>query len=327
MSPNSQASWWSSTDPLFIARIVGDASLTLGMLGGSLLIELLGHPDESDRALAREKLVTHHRDEEHAGSDDEDEISLPPSAQHAQDRRLRFSRVLPCDSVVPYRRSVARFSDALACLAIATPLLLVSYEARRRGNVPAGPATDGAAATHLSPAGTLLVDATVVTQSVCAALLAAQVAKHVVFRERPYSVHASRRFVVANGSKDHHLRNGVGKRRLGKGWEGYLGGDFDATRSFFSGHVAISFAAAAAGLAALASRRHFDPIAPMGDGDDDASSAFGVGLESWYGACATLGLASCVGGARIISGMHFVSDVVVGAVVGTAFACAVSWLH
>jgi hypothetical protein len=81
-----------------------------------------------------------------------------------------------------------------------------------------------------------------------------------------------------------------------------------AALSFFSGHTTTAFAAAVVLHRTLA-RRHPDSTAPN------------IVLGS------TLAVASLVGAGRILSGNHFPTDVLVGAVVGSSFGVLVPALH
>jgi len=82
----------------------------------------------------------------------------------------------------------------------------------------------------------------------------------------------------------------------------------DSCLSFFSGHSSLSFSAAVAGsyLFALSSR-------------DNQARAVIWGVE--------LALASATANLRVRAGKHFYSDVIVGALVGSAVGFAVPYLH
>ena len=249
---------------LFTARLVGDASLTLGMLGGALVMELLARSDMRGESVA----VEH---------DDEAGVSYA-----RRDRRCQMHRrLLPCDSAMvgPYRRGIARTSDALAALAIGLPMALVAVAAR------SGPGT-GSGEWRTTVA---LVDAVVVTQSIAAALLLAQIAKLSVRRDRPYARYDALRYDDAPR----------------------LAHDIDATRSFFSAHTAASFAASVGVIATLSQHTDVRPVSPA----------------LWYATCVSVGLAIATGSSRCFAAMHYISDVCVGTVVGSCVALAVAWLH
>ncbi len=80
-----------------------------------------------------------------------------------------------------------------------------------------------------------------------------------------------------------------------------------ATLSFFSGHTAVAFAAASS-LAYLASERR-------------------SGWPAWLLWSVPMALAASVGLARVQAGEHFPTDVLVGAVVGSAIGVLVPWTH
>ncbi len=82
----------------------------------------------------------------------------------------------------------------------------------------------------------------------------------------------------------------------------------EAAMSFYSGHTSIVFAAATA-YSRLFMLRHPDSklIAPV-----------------WI---FTHGIAATVGALRLVSGAHFLTDVIVGAVSGVGFGLVIPWLH
>ena len=81
-----------------------------------------------------------------------------------------------------------------------------------------------------------------------------------------------------------------------------------AALSFFSGHTASTFAAAVSAFETLR-RRHPGRAANY--------VVLGVGL----------GVGALVGSARVIAGQHFLTDVIVGAIVGTSLGLLVPALH
>ena len=81
----------------------------------------------------------------------------------------------------------------------------------------------------------------------------------------------------------------------------------ESTLSFFSGHTSIAFVTAVA-FAETYRRRHEGPA---------VAAVYAAGLT----------LASLVGALRILAGKHFLTDVLVGALVGTSFGILVPALH
>ena len=76
-------------------------------------------------------------------------------------------------------------------------------------------------------------------------------------------------------------------------------------RSFYSGHTSVTFAALYATAYTIDAR-------------------YGQGAWPWIGATA---IGAAVGAERVAAGRHFYTDVMVGAVAGSAFGIVVPWLH
>ncbi len=76
-------------------------------------------------------------------------------------------------------------------------------------------------------------------------------------------------------------------------------------RSFYSGHTSITFAALFATAYTIDAR-------------------YGQGAWPWIGATA---IGTAVAVERVAAGRHFYTDVMVGAVAGSAFGIVVPWLH
>ncbi len=85
-------------------------------------------------------------------------------------------------------------------------------------------------------------------------------------------------------------------------------GAADWNRSFPSGHTAMAFAAATCGLVI------FDEYFP-------SSPYF------WPFAIGSYALAGCTAASRVLSGMHFLTDVVAGALIGTACGFFIPFIH
>jgi membrane-associated phospholipid phosphatase len=138
---------------------------------------------------------------------------------------------------------------------------------------------------HLEEAGWRGVgtDALLILQSMATCGVVNQIVRHAVRRPRP--------FMYTPGARDAATR-----------------GDVEASLSFYSGHAATVFAAAAALTTITFARR------PRG-------------WMRWLVLGGSLLAASAVPVARVLSGEHFPTDVLVGAATGAAFGYAIPALH
>jgi membrane-associated phospholipid phosphatase len=142
-----------------------------------------------------------------------------------------------------------------------------------------------------APDETTAQQATIYAETLAVVVFLNGVTKHIVQRPRPY---------VYTCGADGALLAVKGSERPAR--------TPDSQLSFYSGHSTASFAAAVAGSYLFA----------LTSGDKAARAAL-------WGTEVTL--ASATAALRVRAGMHFYSDVVVGAVAGIAAGVLVPWLH